>query len=123
MTYDPKIFKELNDLLKRVNDFFSGDTVDVAYGVSGPNQQFIDQHRSLEKIKLIRANTRDQTQFRKQFFIWFDGFMCMKYVHFMRDQFYPNIPIEKAAGQLIGEKRLKADELLGRYRINDRGPA
>ena len=121
LTYQPAIFKELKSLLSRVNDFFTGDPVDVSYGLSAANQQFIDAHRSLEKIQLIRANTKDQTQFSKQFYVWFDGFMCMKYVHYLRDQLYPNIPIKTAANQLIGTKDLSTEELLKCYRLSDQG--
>ena len=120
LTYDPVIFEELSQLLKKVGDFYIGTPEDVAMGLSQANKQFVSELKCLEKIRLIRANTRDLDQFKKQFFIWFDGFMCMKYVHFLRDQFYPNKPITEVAGPLIKANSTDAAALLERYRLIER---
>jgi hypothetical protein len=39
--------------------------------------------------------------FVKRFFNWFDGFMVLKYMHFVRDNFYPSIEITEVAKELI----------------------
>ena len=119
MTYDPVIFEELKGLLEQVSGFFSADPKSVSDGLSAANQKFLIDHKCLEKIELIRKNTKDSTQFEKQFYIWFDGFMCMKYVHFLRDQFFPNVPIKLAATRLIGLADQEPEALLKQYRLID----
>ncbi|MDX2197235.1 MAG: hypothetical protein NW207_12545 [Cytophagales bacterium] len=39
-------------------------------------------------IKEIRMHTSGFENFRKRFFRWFDAFLCLKYVHFARDNYY-----------------------------------
>ena len=41
-------------------------------------------------------NSKDLAGFRKRFFAWFDGFRVLKFVHFARDNFYPNVPLNEA---------------------------
>ncbi len=52
------------------------------------------------KIAEIRKNTTNYESFEKRFFRWLDPFLLMKFVHFSRDQFYPNISVVEA-GQWI----------------------
>jgi hypothetical protein len=63
--------------------------------------------------------------FVKRFFRWFNAFRLMKYTHFARDRFYPDIPVTRAAGWLLNELGISEDassakELLLRYRNLDR---
>lgn len=119
LTYDPVIFKELKALLNQVPAFFASSLEGLLPTLSEINQHFLTEHNCLEKIALIKTNTVNEVQFVKQFYIWFDGFMCMKYVHFLRDRYYPNQAIEKVAALLIGLEPTNATELLKRYRLID----
>ncbi|XQW83523.1 hypothetical protein ACOYR1_10175 [Thalassotalea piscium] len=40
-----------------------------------------------------------KTQFYKQLVVWFDAFKTLKFIHFARDNYYPNIPLTKALAQ------------------------
>jgi len=119
-TYDPIIFQELKALLDQVPAFFTSAPETALKQLSKANRNFIEKHHYLEKIELIKANTKDLAQFTKQFFVWFDGFICMKHVHFLRDNFYPNLLIGQVAGQLINEKSEDPQALLKMYRVIDR---
>ncbi len=65
-----------------------------------------------QKLFEITKNTSNAATFKLRFFRWFNAFMMMKYVHFTRDHFYPNVPVEVAATWLLKThfgKRVKAD--------------
>ncbi|OEK06335.1 glycosyltransferase [Roseivirga misakiensis] len=96
LAYDPKIFSELKDLFRTVDDFYQDEVIEVLERLSPISKAFMVEFSFQEKLELIKVNCKSNDQFRKQFFIWFDGFLCMKYVHFVRDNFHPNIPIIKA---------------------------
>lgn len=119
LTYDPQVFSALKSLIELADEFYESPLEQVIPQLPGPIVTFLAKHEFDRKIGLIKSNCKSREQFHKQFFIWFDGFLCMKLIHFLRDEFYPNIPIEKAAAQLIKTDRKSAEELLEVYRIND----
>jgi hypothetical protein len=53
------------------------------------------------KLTELKKNTSDFVSFKKRFFQWFDAFMLIKYLHFMRDRQYPNVTIDQAIGSLF----------------------
>lgn len=120
LTYDPQIFIELKALLRLAPSFFLEHLDVVLKRLSQANQDFLTAHRFLDKIKLIKANNTDPNQFVKQFFTWFDGFLCVKYVHYLRDHYYPNKPIGEVAAALINAETQDPLSLLKKYRLIDR---
>ncbi len=96
LTYNPRVFEELKILIGSVSEFYQKETDLVIDNLPEIPKAFIRAHEYSSKIELIKSNCKTLNQFKKQFFIWFDGFICMKFVHFVRDQFLPNIPIEQA---------------------------
>lgn len=112
LTYDPKVFKELKKLFEAIDDFYIKNVQLAIDELSGINKGFLMAHNYTSKIELIKSNCRSSDQFRKQFFIWFDGFICMKFVHFVRDNYYENIPIEEAVSKLISTDKLAPTQLL-----------
>lgn len=85
-TYSFKIFEDLKT-------FFAFDlyenTVDLSL-FSDVIKQFLKENNFEGKINEIKNNTTSKLQFQKRFFDWFDGFMLLKFVHFARDNYYPN---------------------------------
>ena len=83
---------------------------------------FLKTINATPRILEIRKNTTGFDAFKKRFFRWFDPFMVMKYVHFARDGYYPNIEVVEAGrlilenyfGEEVGEEGEK--ELLERVR-------
>lgn len=106
LTYDPKVFTELKSLIDTVPQFYSEDLEKIIDSLPIIPKGFIKSHGFTSKIELIKSNCKIQSQFQKQFFIWFDGFLCMKFVHFTRDTYYPNILI----GEAIEKSNLAWDE-------------
>lgn len=53
------------------------------------------------KLTEIKKHTKDFQSFKKRFFQWFDAFKLIKYLHFMRDQYFPDVPVDQAIGTLF----------------------
>lgn len=120
LTYDPLVYSELEKLLATVPAFYRNEAKSYLESLTTPSRQFLEAHDYPDKIERIKKNCSSHAQFQKQFFIWFDGFLCMKFVHFLRDHFYPNISISKAASTLINHGSSDPEGLLKAYRAIDR---
>jgi len=55
------------------------------------------------KVKEIRENTSSFSKFEKRFFTFFNAFTVLKFTHFLRDNGFPNQPIEKESQLLLKE--------------------
>ena len=57
------------------------------------------------------------------FFKWFNAFKVLKYMHFLRDNLYPDVPIYEGGNELLKmireTKQENNKELLLRYRKVD----
>jgi hypothetical protein len=67
-----------------------------------------------EKLKEVAGQSRTLAAFRKRFFQWFDGFLVLKYVHYARDHFYPNIATEVAVDWLFNQYGILSDKEINR---------
>lgn len=101
LTYDPRVFDELRSLISSVPEFFKNNLEQSISSLSTIPKAFITFHAFETKIAAIKSNCKSIQQFEKQFFIWFDGFLCMKFIHFTRDNYYGDISIVSAANRLI----------------------
>lgn len=116
LTYDPKVFDALESLFNSVESLFLDEIKKVIDQLPEIPRDFINHHDFIDKIDLIKSNCKNLEQFQKQFFIWFDGFLCMKFVHFVRDNYYDNVPIEIAVSELLNIDEVGATEQLIRVR-------
>jgi hypothetical protein len=87
--------------------------------------QFLEQINFREKLLKAEQNSASRTQLIKRLFHWFDNLQVLKYVHFARDFFYPNIEVGEAAKILlqelgVGTSRGTNLELLNCWRQLDR---
>ncbi len=62
-------------------------------------QDFLSENEFLGRVLEAQRNTAGQAAFLKRFYSWFDAFLMMKYVHFARDNYYPDVPIADVAHQ------------------------
>lgn len=97
--YHPQVFNELKQLIIHAQHLFPFlNNIDAWLAqLSSSNQQalvdigfhaFIDNHK---KVK--------ETQFYKQWLVWFDAFKTLKYIHALRHLAYPDIPLTTAMKQ------------------------
>ncbi len=116
-----KLFSTYNHLIfKNLKVFIS--SIDILYEMSNEKtyklwleklpeavQNFLLKENFKDKLAEIRQQTGSQTTFQKRFYAWFDGFKVLKFVHFARDNYYPQQPVEAAAPALLGWLKVDVD--------------
>jgi len=101
-TYHPNTFEDLKIMLSGIEKLYNLSEIDIwKEGLPISIQLFLDQEHFAEKWQEIKTNTSTTETFQKRFFQWFDAFKAMKYVHFARDYFYPNLSVEEAVKQWL----------------------
>ena len=70
--------------------------------------RFLEQQSFPAVLQEIRKNTATPAAFKKRFFRWFDGFMAMKLVHYLRDQHYGERPVPGEATRFLELTNRKA---------------
>ncbi len=96
-TYSFKIFKDLKLFFEC--DLYDNDPGQFVF--PGSISRFLKENDFENKLAEIKKNTTSHFQFKKRFFDWFDGFMLLKFVHFARDNFYPNAPVLEEVNNFI----------------------
>ncbi len=124
-TYDPKVFADMKLFMERVPEFFSSRANSTISILPESIRLFLSENNFEHELERIKRSSKSKEMFLKSFFNWFDGFRALKYVHFARDRFYPNLPVEKAAVLLLKMRGLKdkaegTKQLLTYYRELDR---
>ncbi len=75
--------------------------------LTSPVLEYLES-KNFKKIHTeIKKHTKDFQGYRKRLFRWFDAFLLMKYLHYARDEYYPNIPVNTATDYLF--EQLKID--------------
>lgn len=125
--YNTLIFNDLLYFIKSINS--SKDLKTIAFELS-LNQwpesivEFLKTLNFETNLQRIADNSGSIEMFKSNFYQWFDAFKVLKYVHFARDNYYPNIPIYDAAATLLKwngiEPKPTTKELLMQYRKIDR---
>ncbi|MBI2968434.1 MAG: glycosyltransferase family 2 protein, partial [Bacteroidetes bacterium] len=128
VTFDPGIFYDLKLFCKLITglDYRQMTAKKIENRLSEALRSFLSGNGFEDNLEEIKNNSATQNNFLKRFFRWFNAFRTLKFVHFARDNFYGNIPIEAAAGELLseiypGKKAVDAVNLLREYRILDAG--
>ena len=74
----------------------------------------------------IKAHTSNKLNFEKRLSRWFDAFLLMKYMHFARNHYYPDVDVKEAANWLLNKilpenikEEKDAKNLLLKYRKID----
>lgn len=96
-TYAPAGFVMLRQMVPQVTNLYHPDaTLEVA----PPLGRFLASVHFEKKLTEMRQHTSTPDTFYQRFFRWFDAFMLMKYVHFIRDEYQANVPVREAANWL-----------------------
>ena len=119
LSYNPKSFVDLKAFLGLVSEFYHSDNVPIPTSV----KQYLDEIDFEENLLKMRKNATSEKHFVKLFFNWFNAFRVLKYMHFARDSYYPDIAISEASNTLLDylniEKKNHLKELLIVYRVLD----
>ncbi|MBL0766959.1 glycosyltransferase [Marivirga atlantica] len=104
-TYDFMIFKIIKSFFEQADSENFLDDI--------PNQikAFLKENNLAEELEKIKKQSKNQAHFIDRFYQWFNGFKVLKCVHFLRDNFYPDQPIQESCYQLFQQHQaLKAIE-------------
>ena len=110
LTYSPRSFiilKSFLTLLPQIYESASLENMNLNQGL----MDFLTMQKWELKLDEIKSNTVTYESFKKRFFSWFNAFICMKYLHYMRDHHHPNVAIDKACYFYFSE--IKKQELVG----------
>jgi hypothetical protein len=119
LSYNPKSFMELKLFAAAVPKLYDG-----IHEIPKTVQSFLATIDFEENLLNIKKNSKSATHFFEVFFKWFNAFKVLKFMHFARDNSYPDVPIFEGANDLlellneVKDPDLKG--LLGRYREIDK---
>jgi hypothetical protein len=129
-TYSPRAFKYLAEFFQNIPEFYITKPQLVTLGGQVPYVMidFLSAYFFDDRIVEIYQNSKGLNSFEKRFYRWFNAFMVLKFVHFVRDNAHPNVRVELAALELLRnlgypdvERISSLGELLQIYRKLDRG--
>ena len=97
-TYNFTSFIELKKLVEDIPRIYESDI----YQSNSPCiQGFIKSINFENKIAEIKKNTTNYSNFTKRFFTFFNAFTVLKFVHFARDNYYPNLSVTEESKKLL----------------------
>ena len=130
-TFHPLSFRMLEKLFADLDRLAGGiDPERLTGDRPGVLRDFLLSQRFADAIGEIRENSASGSAFRKRFWRWFHMFRILKFLHYARDNGYPDMEVGEAARQflalsgqhLIRVKKIPGDlpGLLELYRQIDR---
>ncbi len=129
-TYHPAIFDELFPFCASIESLYEMKSEEeVMLHLSQFHlsiQQFFKAQKIGERWLEIKTHTTNKAMFIQRFYSWFNAFKVMKFTHYARDHFFPDLPIEEAAQLFIAKesieetKSMNAEALLLYFRKKDR---
>ena len=116
-TYSHSIYEVLRELFEEIETWFLRD---IAWDKLHPQvAAFLRKHQLQEMILQMKQQSTSQAVFRKRFWQWMDGFKLLKLVHYLRDNGFPNKPLEDVAQELNQKiKDQKIEDLLSAWKLN-----
>lgn len=124
-TYNLQTFLDLKDFFVELKNIYKlqdqWQTIELPTSV----RQYLNRIDANTRLAEIFMNTTTLPSFKKRFFNWFNAFQVMKFAHFTRDQFYPNVPVTTAASSLLNQIDQEAvmndaKDLLMKFRTLDK---
>lgn len=111
-TYSLKTFNELKLFFEMLPDIYNNKINFENLPLS--IKKFTGEEPFLKKIDELKNNSTNYDSFFKRFYNWWDGFMVLKFVHYSRDNFFPDesILLELKKILLISVDEINAKELL-----------
>jgi hypothetical protein len=110
-TYNPRSFDELTMMTSNLH-LACKDISGFMEILPKPVSEYLKKCDIEKRIAEFKANTSDHAMFSKRFYTWFDAFRLMKFLHFMRDNYYANIPVSYATISLFEKMGIKCPDKL-----------
>lgn len=124
-TYHYNSYNALKPLVQQLHQLYPSTSTINSIQLIPCIREYLEQQKVNDMLNEIRNNTTSLDAFIKRFYQWFNAFRLMKYLHFARDNYYPNIPVEEAAQYLGACLEIKtetntAESLLMVFRLYDK---
>lgn len=129
LTYNTQSYVLLKELIKMAEPMYEFKNKPEKYILSILSTlppivtDFLKEINFLTELQRIFANSSTPSLFKKHFFQWFDAFKVMKYLHYLRDYKYPDMPVNEAAAKikdwLVNDNK-EDNDLLDWYREYDK---
>jgi hypothetical protein len=101
-TYNPHTFIDLKSFFEHAEGFLRNPDLPASFRKMPESLQgYLHAIEFDKNVKKLQKNFRTESTFSRAFYMWFNGFKVLKFVHFARDRFYPNIKILDAANWLL----------------------
>ena len=89
LSYHPESFKIIEEWIEKLLNQHQ-DYGTVSIDQENPVSRFLIDNKMASDLDKIVSNTSNFHSFRKRFFQWFNPFVLMKCMHYLRDNGYPN---------------------------------
>lgn len=99
LTYNPESFRDIEKLINLLPEIYSGHgnhLTDIINQLPKSLNTFIHDNKGVAKITDIKNNCASKQAFTKRFFLWFDAFMIIKYLNYVKDRIYKSTSVVKA---------------------------
>jgi len=110
MSYNPKSFIDLKLFNEALVGLY-GETNSIPESV----QTFLATIDFEDNLANIKKNSKSEQHFIEIFYKWFNAFKVLKYMHFARDHFYPDVAISSGANELLemkGQSKCENNKML-----------
>ncbi|MFI5164907.1 MAG: glycosyltransferase family 2 protein, partial [Bacteroidia bacterium] len=112
LSYNPKSFYNLKVFFDLIPHLYSGKEQSILLEKLPDSViTFLKQEHFEKKLTELREHTASQKAFVKRFYKWFDGFKLLKYIHFARDQFHPQVKLSEAVHDLLNKMEIQSSTL------------
>ena len=113
MVFNPKSYEDFKAFIEAVPHLHqqSGQKSTITAQFPESIRNFLAQYDFDYHLNEALAHASNQSIFLKRFFHWFNAFMALKYIHFARDHYYPNLPVEDAVKWLMDQLALPCRDM------------
>ncbi len=96
--YHPQLFSELKNCLQAFESLWDNRNNFQSWysALSDPTQFGLEKLRFNRLVEHLLSQNADKNQTRLQIDQWFDAFRTLKFIHYLQENRYPPIPLEKA---------------------------
>jgi hypothetical protein len=102
------LFQQVDQLRTWIKNNEEKNTYDKLkeMGIEDEVLHFLRHIDFVQECLNIDKHTTNVTAFRKRFFRYFNSFMMIRYMHYIRDHLHPDIPVVRAVKALAEEMDL-----------------
>ena len=109
LTTNFETFKKIKPLFQLIEELPEGGERHISIPEANEISDFLHQINFYEKVADIARHTNSKASFKKRFFRFFNAFQMIRYMHYMRDHHYEDLPVEEAIRQFRAETGLQTN--------------